>query len=128
MTPTSSFPLWITVWNVSDSDDWITSWILLNMRTENGYARILYWDNWNTYLDWWLGIFKRIATVEYVDRKFQSLRNDLHKIAFTGKSSDLDNDYWFSAVPIMTKEEYDDIPWTASDDKEYFLYEVVNEE
>lgn len=128
LTPTSSFPLWVVVWNVSDSDDWITSWILLNMRTENGYARILYWDDWNTYLDWWLGVFKRIATTEYVDNKLQELRNSLHTVAFTGLSSDLDNDYWFSAVPIMTKEEYDDIPWTASDDKEYFLYEVVNEE
>lgn len=128
LTPTSDFPLWVVVWNVSEDNGWIKSWVLLNQKTENSYVRLLYWDDWNTYLDWWLGVFKRIATTEYVDNKLQELRNSLHTVAFTGLSSDLDNDYWFTAVPIMTKEEYEEIPWTASDDKEYFLYEVVNEE
>ena len=123
LTPTSSFPLWVVVWNVDSSDGWISSWMLLNMKTENGYARILYWDDWNTYLDWWLWVFKRIATTEYVDSKLQELRNELHTVAFTWKSSDLDNDYWFSAVPILTIDDYGRIPWTAWDDKEYFIFE-----
>lgn len=127
LTPTSDFPLWIVVGNVDEVNGWIKSWILLSSKTETNYCRILYGDDWEMYIDWWLGVFKKIATVEYVDRKFQSLRNDLHKIAFTGKSSDLDNDYWFSAVPIMTKEEYDDIPWTWADDKEYLLYDDIIE-
>lgn len=126
MTPTSPFNLWITVWNVS-SENWRPqNWILLNQKTETSYCRILYWDDWALYFDWWLGVFKRIATVEYVDNALTNLRNDLHRIAYTGKSSDLDNDYWFSAVPIMTEAEYEQIPWTWGDDKEYFLYENIN--
>ena len=126
LTPTSVFPIWVVVGNVSEEDNWIVSWVLLNQRTEDTYWRLLYWDDWNLYFDWWIWVFKRIATVDYVSNALSELRSDLHRIAFTGKSSDLDNDYWFSAVPIMTKEEYDRIPWTGADDKEYLLYENIN--
>lgn len=125
LTPTSDFPIWVTVWNVSSSDNRPESWMLLNNRTNTTYARMLYWDSWALYFDWGLWIFKRIATTDYVDNALSQLRNELHTVAFTGKSSDLNNDYWFSAVPIMTKEQYDDIPWTAWDDKEYFIFESI---
>jgi hypothetical protein len=26
-------------------------------------------------------------------------------------------------VPVMTREEYENTPWTAGDDKRYFIYE-----
>lgn len=126
LTPTSVFNLWVTVGNVSQSDWWVANWVLLNQKTENTYARILYWNNWNIYFDWWLWVFKRIATTEYVDNALASLREDLHKVAFTGKSSDLNNDYWFSAVPILTQAEYDRIPTAWGDDKEYTIYKTVN--
>ena len=126
LTPTSAFPIWVTVWNIS-SEDWRPeSWILLNSRTENSYSRILYWDSWVLYFDWGLWVFKRIATTDYVDSALSHLRNELHTVAFTWKSSDLNNDYGFSAVPILTKDDYDNIPWTAGDDKEYMIYEVKN--
>lgn len=125
LTPTSVFNKWITVWNVSESNGWIKSWVLINAKTEESYIRMLYTNDW-LYIDWGLWVFKRIATTEYVDNALSQLRNDLHTVAFTWKSSDLNNDYWFSAVPILTKEQYDEIPWTAADDKEYFLYENIN--
>lgn len=123
LTPTSEFPIWVVIGNVSENKGWIKSWVLLNQKTENSYVRMLYWDDWNLYFDWGLGVFKRIATTEYVDNALSSLRNDLHTVAFTWKSSDLNNDYWFSAVPILTWEEWIDIPTTWGDDKEYFIYE-----
>lgn len=125
LTPTSVFNKWITVGNVSEDDGWLKSWVLINAKTSNSYIRLLYSDEW-LYFDWGLWTFKRIATTEYVDNALSQLRSDLHTVAFTGKSSDLNNDYWFSAVPILTQEQYEQIPWTASDDKEYFLYEIVN--
>lgn len=126
ITTTSSFPIWVCVGDVSENNWWIEDWFLLNMRTENNYVRVLYWNSWKVYFDWWLWVFKSIATNEDVNNAVNELRNELHTVAYSGKSSDLDNDYWFSAVPILTREEYDNIPWTAGDDKEYLLYENIN--
>lgn len=126
LTPTSAFNLWVTVGNVDSTDWWIQSWILLHQETSEWYCRLLYGNDWNLYFDWGLWVFKRIATTEYVDNALTSLRNDLHTVAFTGKSSDLDNDYWFSAVPILTQHDYDNIPTAWGDDKEYMIYKKVN--
>lgn len=125
LTPTSVFPIWINVGNVSENDWRPKSWILINAKTVNSYYRMLYWDDWILYFDWWTGIFKRIATTEYVDNALLSLRGELHTVAFSWKSSDLENDAWFSSVPIMTQEQYDDTPWTWGDDKEYLIYENI---
>lgn len=125
LTPVSSFPIWITVGNI-DSEDWRPqSWIMINARTDISYYRMIYGDDWILYFDWWTGVFKRIATTNYVDSALLSLRGELHTVAFTWKSSDLDNDAWFTAVPIMTQEQYDDTPWTAGDDKDYLIYENI---
>ena len=127
LTPTSSFPIWVAIWNVDESDWWIESWLLLNARTDDAYMRWLYWDDWKLYFDWWLWVFKTIATTDDITNAVTALRNELATVALTGKSSDLDNDYWFSAVPIMTQEQYDNTPWTAWDDKEYAIYDVITD-
>ena len=125
LTPTSAFPIWISIWNVDSTDWWIQSWLLLNARTDDTYMRWLYWDDWKLYFDWWLWVFKTIATTDDITSAVSTLRNELATVAFSGKSSDLNNDYWFSAVPIMTQEQYDNTPWTAGDDKEYAIYDIV---
>lgn len=125
LTPTSTFPIWVTVWNVSQNDWWEASWLLMNARTEEKYIRFLAWDNWKVYIDRWTWVFKEIATAENIDSAIQALRNDLSAVALSWKSSDLDNDAGFSSVPIMTEEEYEDTPWTASDDKRYFIYDTI---
>jgi len=125
LTPTSPFPIWITVGNVDSEDGRPESWILINARTDNSYYRMLYGDDGKLYFDWWLWVFKNIATEDYVGNALSSLRGELHRVAFTWKSSDLDNDYWFSAVPIMTREQYEETPWTWWDDKEYLIYENI---
>ena len=125
LTPTSAFPIWVTIGNVDD-DDWRSvSWLLLNARTDDSYMRRLYWDDGKLYFDGWNWVFKQIATTDDITSAVQTLRSELAEVAFTGKSSDLDNDYWFSAVPIMTQEEYDDTPWTAWDNKEYLIFDTV---
>lgn len=126
LTPTSVFPIWVTVGIVSEDNNWLEDWVLLNLKTESWYCRMLYWESGNLYFDWWIWTFKRIATTEYVDNALSWLRSDLHTVAFTWKSSDLDNDYWFTAVPLMTFEEYEQTPWTWGDDKEYLIYDIQN--
>ena len=125
LTPTSDFPIWVAIWNVDSTDWWTQSWLLLNARTDDTYMRWLYWDDWKLYFDWWLWVFKTIATTDDITSAVNTLRNELATVALTGKSSDLNNDYWFSAVPIMTQDQYDNTPWTAGDDKEYAIYDIV---
>ena len=125
VTPTSIFPIWITVWNVNSRDWWQVSWLLVNARTENKYMRWLYWDDNKLYFDWWTWVFKQIATTDDITVAVWNLRNELSTVALTWKSSDLDNDAGFSSVPVMTEEEYEDTPWTASDDKRYFIYDTI---
>ena len=127
MTPTSVFPVWIVVGNVSSTDWWSQNWVLVNALTADWhYLRWLYWADNKLYIDAWTWVFKEIATESTIDAKIQALRNELATVALTGKSSDLDNDAGFNSVPVMTEEEYEEIPWTAWDDKRYFIYDVVN--
>lgn len=125
LTPTSAFPVWVCVWNVSSTDWWTQSWVLVNAKTTNWeYLRWLYWDDWKLYYDWGTWVFKTIATTEDLSSALSTLRNELSTVAFTWKSSDLDNDAWFNSVPIMTQEQYDNTPGTAWDDKRYFIFET----
>jgi len=124
LTPTSAFPTWVVVWNVDSSDWWTQSGVMLNSKTTDwDYVRRLYGDDWKLYFDWGLGTFKVIATTDDLDSALGTLRSELATVAFTGKSSDLDNDAGFNSVPVMTMEQYEETPWTAWDDKRYFIYD-----
>ena len=104
LAPTDSFDLGVTVGNVTGENGRPANWLLLNCKTETTYTRTLYWNDGVIYFDRGNGTFKRIATTDYVDNALSSLRTELHRVAFTGLSSDLDNDAGFSAVEA---EEYD---------------------
>jgi len=127
LTPVSAFPIWVSVWNVSENDWWSQDWLLINaLTTDWAYVRWLYWDDGKLYFDWGLWVFKTIATTDDITSALASLRNELSTVAFSGKSSDLNNDAWFNSVPVMTQDQYDETPWTAGDDKRYLIYEVEN--
>lgn len=104
LAPTSGFPIGVTVGNVNGENGRPVNGLLLNCKTETSYTRTLYGNDGNLYFDKWNWTFKRIATTEYVDNKIQTLRNSLHTVAFTGKSSDLENDANFSAVEAEYEE------------------------
>ena len=124
LTPTSSFPAWVSIWNVVSTDWWDTWWLLLNAKTNNWeYLRWLYGTDGKLYFDWGAGVFKQILTTDDITGILQQLRNELSTVAFSGKSSDLDNDAGFNSCPVMTQEQYDEQTGTASDDKRYFIYE-----
>jgi len=124
LTPTSSFPAWVSIWNVVSTDWWDTWWLLLNAKTNNWeYLRWLYGTDGKLYFDWGTGVFKQILTTDDITGILQQLRNELSTVAFSGKSSDLDNDAGFNSCPVMTQQQYDEQTGTASDDKRYFIYE-----
>ena len=124
LTPTSSFPAWVSIWNVVSTDWWDTWGLLLNAKTNNWeYLRRLYGTDGKLYFDWGTGVFKQILTTDDITGILQQLRNELSTVAFSGKSSDLDNDAGFNSCPVMTQQQYDEQTGTASDDKRYFIYE-----
>lgn len=127
IVPTAVFPVGVCVWNVREQDGREESGVLLNSKTTNGkYTRLLYGDSGALYFDKGNWIFKRIATTDYVDNALSNLRTELHRVAYTGLSSDLDNDAGFTADNVLTNTEYEEIwPTTESDDKRYFIYKTV---
>ena len=127
MTTTDAFPIWVNVGNVSSTDGRPQSWLLVNaLATSGSYMRRLYGNDWKLYFDWGTGVFKTIATTDDITTAVASLRNDLATVALTGNSSDLNNDAEFTADKVMTMEEYEQLPWTAGDDKNYRIFEEEN--
>jgi hypothetical protein len=55
-------------------------------------------------------VFSQILTSDDISGIIQSLRSELAEVAFTGKSSDLNNDAEFTADKVMTMEEYEQTP------------------
>ena len=126
LTPTSSFPIWVNVWNVSNTDGRTQSWVLVNALASSGsYMRWLYGDDGKLYFDGGLWVFKQIATTDDITSALGNLRNELATVALTWKSSDLNNDAWFDSVPVMTQSQYDNTPWTAGDNKRYLIFEEI---
>lgn len=124
LTPTSAFPAWVAIGNVATNDGWGQSWLLLNAKTnEWDYIRWLYWNDGKLYFDGWTGVFSELFTTDDITSILEILRSELATVAFSWKSSDLDNDADFSSVPVMTQAQYDEQTWAASDDKRYFIYE-----
>ena len=127
LTPTSVFPIWVNIGNVSSSDGWEVNGILLNAKTTDWhYVRWLYGEDWNLYFDWGRGVLKKIPTNEEVMNAIDTLRNELSTVAFTGLSSDLDNDALFTSDNVLTKAEYEALwPETWSNDRRYFTYKTI---
>lgn len=127
LAPNSSFPIGVTVGNVSTNNWWAYNGMLINAKTSGNYSRLLFTESGDVYFDPGNGAFKKYATTAYVDNAIQTLRNELSTVAYTGKSSDLNNDAQFNSVPVLTEDEYDIIPDAGGNDKRYFIYEEVNE-
>ena len=123
LTPVSTFPIWVSVWNVDNADWWSQDWLLINVLTADWeYVRWLYWDDGKLYFDGWTWTFSQIATTADITSALASLRTELSTVAFSWKSSDLNNDAWFTSDLVMTYEEYEELwPWTATDDVRYFI-------
>lgn len=103
LTPSSDFPVWVTVWKVLQADWWTKSGLVLNRKTTSGdYARWIYATDWEIYFDNWTGAWKQVYYSSEVDALFTQLRSELATVAFTWDYDDLinkpvdDTMYWSS--------------------------------
>lgn len=92
ITPSSDFPVWVTVGKVLTENWWSQNGLILNWKTTSGdYARWLYWADGKIYFDWGQGTWKQVYYSEEVDALFTALRGELATVAFTGDYNDLIN-------------------------------------
>lgn len=92
ITPSSDFPVWVTVGKVLAENWWSQNGLILNWKTTSGdYARWLYWADGELYFDWGQGTWKQVYYSEEVDALFTALRWELATVAFTGDYNDLIN-------------------------------------
>ena len=107
ITPSSEFPVWVTVGKVLQTDWWDQNGLLLNRKTTSGdYARWLYWADGELYFDWGQGTWKQVYYSDEVLALFTQLRGELATVAFSGDYNDLIN------RPAFLQEQAD---WDQTD-------------
>lgn len=107
ITPSSDFPVWVTVGKVLQTDWWTQNGLLLNRKTTSGdYARWLYWADGELYFDWGQGTRKQVYYSDEVLALLTQLRGELATVAFTGDYNDLIN------RPAFLQEQAD---WNQTD-------------
>lgn len=107
ITPSSDFPVWVTVGKVLAEDWWTQNGLLLNRKTTSGdYARWLYWADGELYFDWGQGTWKQVYYSDEVLALFTQLRGELATVAFSGDYNDLIN------RPAFLQEQAD---WDQTD-------------
>lgn len=107
ITPSSDFPVWVTVGKVLQTDWWTQNGLILNRKTTSGdYARWLYWADGELYFDWGQGTWKQVYYSDEVLALFTQLRGELATVAFSGDYNDLIN------RPAFLQEQAD---WDQTD-------------
>lgn len=107
ITPSSEFPVWVTVGKVLQTDWWTQNGLILNWKTTSGdYARWLYWADGELYFDWGQGTWKQVYYSDEVLALFTQLRGELATVAFSGDYNDLIN------RPAFLQEQAD---WDQTD-------------
>ena len=110
ITPSSDFPVWVTVGKVLAENWWSQNGLILNWKTTSGdYARWLYWADGKIYFDWWQGTWKQVYYSQEVDALFTALRWELATVAFSGDYNDLIN------RPAFLQVQAD---WNQTDDSQ----------
>lgn len=80
LTPSSDFPVWVTVWKVLQTDWWTQSWLILNWKTTSwDYARWIYANDWNLYFDNWTGTWKQVYYASQVLDAIGVLRDEIYE-------------------------------------------------
>lgn len=112
ITPSSDFPVWVTVGKVLQSDWWTQNGLILNRKTTSGdYARWLYWADGELYFDWGQGTWKQVYYSDEVLALLTQLRGELATVAFSGDYNDLINRPAF----LQVQADWDQIDTDAPD-------------
>lgn len=111
ITPSSDFPVWVTVGKVLAENWWSQNGLILNWKTTSwDYARWLYWADGKIYFDWGQGTWKQVYYSQEVDALFTALRWELATVAFTWDYNDLINRPAFLQVQADWDETDPDEP------------------
>ena len=111
ITPSSDFPVWVTVGKVLAENWWSQNGLILNWKTTSwDYARWLYWADGEIYFDWGQGTWKQVYYSQEVDALFTALRWELATVAFTWDYNDLINRPAFLQVQADWDETDPDEP------------------
>lgn len=101
LTPSSDFPVWVTVWKVLQSDGWTQSWLILNWKTTSwDYARWIYANDWNLYFDNGTWTWKKVYYSTDVDTLLTNLRNEVYQYFI--RWSDFERDEQNNANVILS--------------------------
>lgn len=112
ITPSSDFPVWVTVGKVLQSDWWTQNGLLLNWKTTSGdYARWIYWADGEIYFDGGTGTRNQVYYSSEVNDLFTALRGELATVAFTWDYNDLINRPAF----LQVQADWDQIDTDAPD-------------
>lgn len=91
LTPSSDFPVWVTVWKVLQTDWWAQNWLILNWKTTSwDYARWIYANDWKLYFDNGTWTWKKVYYSTDVDTLLTNLRNEVYQYFI--KWSDFERD------------------------------------
>ena len=101
LTPSSDFPVWVTVWKVLQSDWWTQSWLILNWKTTSwDYARWIYANDWKLYFDNGTWTWKKVYYSTDVDTLLTNLRNEVYQYFI--RWSDFERDEQNNANVILS--------------------------
>lgn len=128
LTPSSDFPVWVTVWKVLQADWWTQSWLILNWKTTSwDYARWIYANDWKLYFDNGTWTWKKVYYSDDVDTLLTNLRDEVYQ--YFMKWSDFERDEQNNANVILglttqttpTEDFTVSVPSTVKEGQEYVL-------
>lgn len=121
LTPSSTFPVWVTVWKVLQADGWTQSWLILNWKTTSwDYARWIYANDGNIYFDGGTGVWKQVYYSSQVDTLISQLNAKIESLMWLWKFLSLWNCITWQPVSFPNAIPYTYHTW------DYFLVENID--
>mgnify|MGYP007115351896 CR=1 FL=1 len=115
LTPSSDFPVWVTVWKVLQTDWWTQSWLILNWKTTSwDYARWIYANDGKIYFDWWNWTWQRVYYSSEVDTLLTNLRNEVYQYFMKWSDFERDTQTWVNVILSLTTETTPTADFTVS--------------
>lgn len=115
LTPSSTFPVWVTVWKVLQSDGWTQNWLILNRKTTSwDYARWIYANDGKIYFDWWNWTWQRVYYSSEVDTLLTNLRNEVYQYFMKWSDFERDTQTWVNVILSLTTETTPTADFTVS--------------
>ena len=115
LTPSSDFPVWVTVWKVLQTDWWTQNGLILNWKTTSwDYARWIYANDWKLYFDNGTWTWKKVYYSTDVDTLLTNLRNEVYQYFMKWSDFERDTQTWVNVILSLTTETTPTADFTVS--------------